>query len=234
MPKKTAQAGSKTVQTKTKTVQSAKKPAPTKSKPAQKGSKPAPVAPGKEEGTIVIGTQKWAEANLNVSNFRNGDSIPEARTNAEWKTAGESGKPAWCYYNNDLNNGPRYGKLYNWYAVNDPRGLAPTGWSVPEEADWAKLVYYLGGPGTAGDKMKSLKGWSEDYNGHNQSGFNAAPGGYRDDIGSFYKIGNVATWWSSTESKANKAIDFYLSRTSSADRSISQKQLGESVRCIRN
>lgn len=244
---KTSQTETKSTQTKTKTVQSVKKPAQTKpktvqkstkparksTKPAQKSTKPVPSVKPKETGIIVIGTQTWAEANLNVSTFRNGDSIPRARTNDEWKAAGESGKPAWCYYNNDPKNGPRYGKLYNWYAVNDPRGLAPAGWSVPEEADWGKLIYYLGGPGVAGDKMKSISGWNEDYNGHNQSGFNGLPGGYRDDIGSFYKIGNVATWWSSTESKANKAIDFYLSRTSSADRSISPKQLGESVRCIR-
>ncbi len=237
---KTTQTATKSAQTKTKTVQSVKKPVQTKSKtvqksskPVQKSSKPVPSVKPKETGIIVIGTQTWAEANLNVSTFRNGDTIPQARTNEEWKVAGETGKPAWCYYNNDPKNGPKYGKLYNWYAVNDPRGLAPDGWSVPGEADWAKLIYYLGGPGVAGDKMKSTTGWSEDYNGHNQSGFNGLPGGYRDDIGSFYKIGNVATWWSSTESKANKAIDFYLSRTSSADRSISQKQLGESVRCIR-
>jgi len=244
---KTTQTESKSAQAKTKTVQSVKKPVQTKSKtvqkstksvqkstkPVQKGSKPVQSVKPKESGIIVIGTQTWAEANLNVSKFRNGDSIPEARTNEEWKAAGESGKPVWCYYNNDPKNGPKYGKLYNWYAVNDPRGLAPNGWSVPAEADWAKLIYYLGGPGVAGDKMKSTTGWNEDYNGHNQSGFNGVPGGYRDDIGSFYKIGNVATWWSSTESKANKAIDFYLSRTGSADRSISQKQLGESVRCIR-
>ena len=74
----------------------------------------------KDFGTVRIGTQSWAVANLNVTTFRNGDTIPEARTYKEWETAGESRKPAWCYYNNDPVNGPRYGRLYNWYAINDP------------------------------------------------------------------------------------------------------------------
>jgi aspartate kinase len=83
--------------------------------------------------------------NLNVSNFRNGEAIPEAKTNEEWIKAGNEGKPAWCYYENRSENGRIYGKLYNWYALNDPRGLAPAGWSIPENNDWRTLVKNLKG-----------------------------------------------------------------------------------------
>jgi hypothetical protein len=90
--------------------------------------------------TVTIGTQEWMTKNLDVSTFRNGDPIPEAKTNEEWKKAGEVGQPAWCYYDNDPANGANYGKLYNWYAVNDSRGLAPEGYRIPSFIDFDKLV----------------------------------------------------------------------------------------------
>jgi uncharacterized protein (TIGR02145 family) len=92
--------------------------------------------------SVVIGTQTWMAENLNVSTFRNGDPIPEAKTNEEWVKAGEEGKPAWCYYNNDPINGIKYGKLYNWYAVSDSRGLSPDGWHVSNLDDWNALDLY--------------------------------------------------------------------------------------------
>jgi uncharacterized protein (TIGR02145 family) len=101
--------------------------------------------------------------NLNVATFRNGDPIPEAKTKEEWEKAGQEGKPAWCYYENDPKNGAKYGKLYNWYAVIDPRGLAPTGWHVPTDAEWGILSDFVGEESTlgntAGKKMKSTAGW---------------------------------------------------------------------------
>jgi hypothetical protein len=120
----------KSVQTKTKSTQTGSKSTQTKSKSIQKSSKSEPDNKSKDLGIVRIGTQAWAVANLNVITFRNGDSIPEARTSKDWVTAGESGKPAWCYYNNNPANGLKYGKLYNWYAVNDPRELAPVGWTL--------------------------------------------------------------------------------------------------------
>ena len=94
--------------------------------------------------------------NLDVATFRNGDPIPEAKSNEEWQKAGENKQPAWCYYDNDPKNGAIYGKLYNWYAVNDPRGLAPSGYHIPSDAEWTKLTDFLGGKTVAGDKMKSM------------------------------------------------------------------------------
>jgi len=107
---------------------------------------------------IKIGAQTWAAKNLDVSSFRNGDAITEAKTTAEWTAAGEQGKPAWCYYENDPANGAKYGKLYNWYAVNDPRVLAPKGWHMPSDEEWTILTDYLGGENGAGTKMKSSNG----------------------------------------------------------------------------
>ena len=222
------------VQTKPKSTQTTTKPAQTKSKPVQKSSKPLPAAKPKDPGAIQIGAQTWAVANLNVSTFRNGDTIPEATTNKEWVTAGESGKPAWCYYNNNPANGPKYGKLYNWYAVNDPRGLAPSGWSLPGDGDWKTLMYYLGGPDASGTKMKNTTGWIDGNIGTNDSGFTGLSGGYRVENGIFLNLGSIGTWWSTTESKASSAIDFYLSLSGSLKSSINSKQRGESVRCIKN
>ncbi len=126
---------------------------------------------GKVYKTVVIRTQTWMSENLNVSNFRNGDVILEAKTKEEWELAGYKKQPAWCYYENDPKNGAKYGKLYNWYAVNDPRGLAPAGWHVPSEAEWTISSDFLGGESTAGKQMKSLSGW----NSYTDGGSKACP-----------------------------------------------------------
>jgi uncharacterized protein (TIGR02145 family) len=230
---KSTQTGSKTVQTKTKSIPKSSKSTQTKSKSIQKSSNTEQVNKSKDLGTVRIGSQKWAVANLNVTTFRNGDTIPEARTNEEWEAAGESGKPAWCYYNNDAKIGLKFGKLYNWYAVNDPRGLAPVGWTLPTDADWSELTYYSGGQEAAGKKLKSTSAWIEGNNGNNETGFTGLPGGYRVENGKFLNIGSIGTWWSSTESKAQTAIDHYLAMSGSLSKSSSPRQRGESVRCLR-
>jgi uncharacterized protein (TIGR02145 family) len=109
---------------------------------------------GKVYKTVVIGNQTWMAENLNVASFRNGDPIPEAKTKEEWDKATAEGKPAWCYYNNDTANGKIYGKLYNFHAVDDTRGLAPKGWHVPSDSEFTILTDYLGGESIAGKKMK--------------------------------------------------------------------------------
>ena len=111
--------------------------------------------------TVTIGTQVWTTKNLDVATFRNGDAIPQAKTNKEWIAAGKNKQPAWCYCDNDPKNGTKYGKLYNWYAVNDARGLAPMGWHVPTDQEWTVLSTFLGGEDVAGEKMKSSSGWND-------------------------------------------------------------------------
>ena len=88
---------------------------------------------------ISIGKQVWTTENLNVEKFQNGDLIPFVETDEQWHEAGENEQPAWCYYDNDPSNGKKYGKLYNWYAIIDPRGLAPEGWHIPSDKEWTIL-----------------------------------------------------------------------------------------------
>ena len=109
---------------------------------------------------VKIGKQVWMAKNLNVSTFRNGDPIPQAKTAEEWKKAFKNNQPACCYYENNAENGKTYGLLYNWYAVNDARGLAPQGYHIPTEAEWTILTDYLGYERLAGTKMKSTSGWN--------------------------------------------------------------------------
>ena len=109
---------------------------------------------------VKIGTQVWTSKNLDVSTFRNGDPIPEAKSKEEWIKARKSKQPAWCYYNDDEQNVKTYGKLYNWYAVNDSRGLAPKGYHIPSDAEWSVLTDFLGGVVKAGEKIKSKTGWT--------------------------------------------------------------------------
>jgi uncharacterized protein (TIGR02145 family) len=108
--------------------------------------------------TVTIGTQVWMTKNLDVSTFRNGEPIIQAKTWGEWKVASENKQPAWCYYENDAANGTKYGKLFNWYAVNDSRGLAPVGYHIPSHDEWTEMTNYLGSEN--GNKMKNSSGWN--------------------------------------------------------------------------
>jgi uncharacterized protein (TIGR02145 family) len=161
--------------------------------------------------SVKIGNQTWMTENLNVDRFRNGDLIPEAKTDEEWKNAGENKQPAWCYYENDPKNGKKYGRLYNWYAVSDPRGLAPYGWHVPSNLEWANLIDYLGGDLIAGGKIKSKV--VGDYWGANKtinSEFTATPGGFRPWYGTFQFIQETAEWWTSTMNNEGKIWTRYI------------------------
>lgn len=184
---------------------------------------------------VKIGNQIWMEKNLNVALFRNGDSIPYAKTAEEWEKAGKEQKPAWCYYNNDPANDSRYGKLYNWYAVNDPRGLAPAGWHIPSDKEWKQLTDFIGGDEAAGKKMKSVSGWEVNGNGTNESGFNGLPGGYRYDYGFFNYGGLFAVWWASPVEYTSFAWLYYQSYNfGNAFRYFPNRAFGFSVRCVKN
>ena len=139
---------------------------------------------GNNYKTVQIGSQVWMAENLNVSHFRNGDVIPEIEDNTAWDQASSDGKPAWCYYADDSVNGRHYHKLYNWYAVSDPRGLAPDGWHVPSTLEFTTLTDYLGGEDIAGGKMKTNLGWDNKGNGTNESGFRRG-GGFSNRGGGF-------------------------------------------------
>ncbi|MFA6571574.1 MAG: FISUMP domain-containing protein, partial [Bacteroidota bacterium] len=186
-------------------------------------------------GEVWIGTQIWSCTNLAVTTYRDGSTIPQVTDPTAWSNLTTG---AWCYYNNDPSMGPIYGKLYNWYAVNDPRGLAPTGWHVPSEAEWTTLTTYLGGESVAGGKLKETgyTHWQSPNTGAtNESGFSALPGGYRNEGGTFADIGLRDDWWSSTEYLATTAWYSwvnYSNATLSRDRTI--KGYGFSVRLIKD
>ncbi len=191
---------------------------------------------GRVYKTAKIGEQEWLAENLITDLFRNGDPIPQVKTNEEWMSAIQRKTPAWCYYNNDSKNGAKYGKLYNSYAVSDVRGLPPVEWHVPSNEEWGILANFLGGFEKAGKKMKTNSGWFESGYGTNTSGFSGLPGGFRLKNGKFEDIEKLGCWWDFQRS------DDWLSYT--RDLSYFSDELyrtydhyrdkGLSVRCIKN
>ena len=149
----------------------------------------------------------WATENFSGTTYRNGDPIPQATNSGEWTDATTNQTGAWCYYNFDTNNGPIYGKLYNWYVVGDPRGIGPNGYIVPSEDDYTSLENCLGGNSIAGGKMKTT-GTTEDNTGlwnspnagaTNESGFSGKPSGVMTDGGSSTNINIRGSFWTNTE-----------------------------------
>jgi len=183
---------------------------------------------------VTIGEQVWMTQNLNVDKFRNGDPIPRAVTAEQWREAGRNRQPAWCYYENDWIFEEPYGKLYNWYAVNDSRGLAPVGYHIPSDAEWTELENFLG-TYDAGIKMKSRSAWKSYGNGTDSYGFSGFPGGMRHHDGFFENIGFYGKWWSSTEVSTDYAWMRYLNYgEDNVFRSNNSKEHGYSVRCLRD
>ena len=148
--------------------------------------------------TVNLYDKEKVTKNLNVDKFRNGDPILHASTTEEWLRAAETRTPAWCYLDNDPENGKAYGKLYNWWAVQDSRGLCPKGWYIPGRVAWMRLTHcdYYGD--SSGLKLKSTMGWKDDGNGTNESGFSGLPSGIRFSNGEFSKEGKYGEWWTST------------------------------------
>ncbi len=183
--------------------------------------------------TIAIGSQKWMRENLDVVTYRNGDIIPQVTDPSLWSSLTTG---AWCYYNNDANNGGIYGKLYNWYAVNDPRGLAPEGCHVPTDEEWETLTNKLGGELLAGGKMKAVGTKWDSPNGGatNESSFTGLPGGLREQFdGTFRYIGTFGYWWSATDNLQPKILSLNNANSGASYPNV-PKTMGISVRCIRN
>jgi uncharacterized protein (TIGR02145 family) len=184
---------------------------------------------------VRIGRQIWTAQNLNVDKFRNGEPIPQAKNSDEWIKAGAEGKPVWCYYENDPTNDAKYGKIYNWYAVNDPRGLAPLGWHVPDYNEWKELENYLATNGSVGIVMKSTHGWKENGNGNNTSFFNGLPCGNRTAKGKFLNEGYYCWWWTSTDISHEKAwVRHLLYNRDFLGFDFLEKESGNYVRCIQD
>jgi uncharacterized protein (TIGR02145 family) len=172
--------------------------------------------------------------NLNVKKYRNGDTIPQVKDKMEWLNITTG---AWCYYNNDSDKDSLFGKLYNWYAVNDPRGLAPAGWHIPSDVEWSEIETSLGGSDVAGGKLKNYYYWYDPNTGAtNERGFNANPGGSRSSKGDFNSnFGNTCLFWTSADDATDYAWSrslYYLSSVLGRNRNL--KKEGFSVRCVRN
>ena len=186
--------------------------------------------------TVIIGMQEWMAENLKVSHYRNGDLIPVVTDGATWSGLSTG---ATCWYNNDSTNyNCPYGKLYNWFAVDDSRNLCPIGWHVPSDAEWAVLEDYLGGSSIAGGKLKStdtLYWTSPNIGANNNSGWSGLPGGFQSYFGSFSGFGFSSYWWSSTEYLSSAASQ-YMSAYSESIYKLEgiDKRVGFSIRCLRD
>jgi uncharacterized protein (TIGR02145 family) len=182
--------------------------------------------------TIIIGTQEWMAENLRTSKYQDGSVIPLVTNNTSWSSLNNG---AYCWYDNDNKYEHPYGKLYNWYTVEDSKGLCPSGWHVPSHAEWTTLTDFLGGLGTAGGLMKEGGSAHWDFpntKATNASGFTGLPGGLRYTGGSFGSLGTYGYWWSSIEVDSDawyRVLDHITGECSSQK---NDKTFGFSVRCV--
>jgi uncharacterized protein (TIGR02145 family) len=194
---------------------------------------------GYDYPTVAIGEQCWFKENLRSDHYRSGDAIPGNLTNDQW-TSTSSGAQA--VYENKPASLATYGRLYNWYAVNDARGLCPSGFHVPSDGEWMTLEMALGMTSSQAnetgwrgtDQGTQLK--TSSWGGTNSSGFSALPGGDRfNDNGSFHLQGNYGYWWSSSPSGAYAWYRYLGSGYSSGYRDYTYgTRYGFSVRCVRD
>jgi len=147
--------------------------------------------------TVTIGKATWMVENLKVTHYRNGDEVPIVTDSSELL---QQHAGIYCNYNNDTNNAATYGRLYNYYALVDKRGLCPVGWHIPTGPDWKRIENYLNGQESGGEmKETGTTHWMDpNTDATNSSGFSALPGGCREDDGEYKKIGYEADFWSIT------------------------------------
>jgi uncharacterized protein (TIGR02145 family) len=184
---------------------------------------------------VNINGQIWTGCNLDVSTYNNGDPIPYEPNATNWSNLTTG---AWCWFANNSANGIVYGKLYNWHAINDPRGIAPSGYHVPTVAEWETLIASLGGAAVAGGKLKEIgtTHWNAPNLGAtNSSSFTALGGGFINTTGGFSSIGNSGMFWTSTPYGSGDAL-YYLLRTTTTDivQGGDQRKFGLSVRLVKN
>lgn len=178
---------------------------------------------------------------MDVTVFSNGDPIPQAKTAKEWEDAGKNNQPAWCYYENSAANGAKFGKLYNGHAIIDPRGLAPSGWHIPNISEWIILIDFLGSESGA-KKMKAINDWENNGGGTNEIGFSAYPGGQRYSDGTFNWVGKGSFFWSATVGRENcsscnwelRAVQIFSQSNSMQKNSVAGKESGFSVRLLKD
>lgn len=187
------------------------------------------ISSSQEVSSVKIGNQIWMLENLNVTRYRDGTPIAEVSNQATWDNLSTG---AWCNYSNDPSFASIYGKLYNYYAVADSRGLCPSGWHVPTDAEYTTLTNFLAN--NTGGKMKSAGFATPNTGATNSSGYTALPGGWR-QTGSFSSESNSGMWWTSTEANSTTAYARELhSSFSDCYQTTKNKKWGASVRCIKD
>ncbi len=133
------------------------------------------------------------------------------------------------------NNYQIYGVLYNWPAAIN---ACPSGWHLPSDDEWAQLIEFLGGSSIAGGKLKEsgTAHWqAPNTDATNESLFTALPGGERNFNSVFAGIGQVGSWWSSTEFSSSSAWFRYMFYNyGGVSRNNPSKESGLSVRCVKD
>ena len=194
----------------------------------------SPEFDGYTYSVVEIGDQCWFAENLRTTTYADGADIPEVTSGGTWASMNSGAR---CNYGNNASNVATYGRLYNWYAVDDSRGLCPSGWHVPTDGEWTELKDYItsqGFSGTEGTALKSTWGWLFVGLGTDDFGFSALPGGYRDRVGGFESAGTGGFWWSSSPFG-----DYaWLRRLSNSNPGLSREfyapRNGFSVRCLKD
>jgi uncharacterized protein (TIGR02145 family) len=185
---------------------------------------------GNQYTTITINGEEWFRENLKTNRYANGDTIENVPTPGDWglRTSG-----AWAYYNNDISNNSSFGKLYNWYAVSDIRGLCPTGWHVATDADWTSLSANYGTDAVAGKELKATTLWTTPNTNTNSSGFGALPGGGRGSL-DFGDIFNKGFWWTNDAFGSAAWARRMEFSSNSLIRYSEDTKYGFSVRCVKD
>jgi uncharacterized protein (TIGR02145 family) len=186
---------------------------------------------GYDYATVLIGEQCWFAENLRNESYENGDAIPADLSNSAWSSTTSGATEV---YGKSASNLETYGRFYNWYAVDDSRGLCPSGWHVPSDGEWTELTDYLGGVSIAGSQMKSRTSDTPPWNGTNSSGFSGLPGGFRDSSGGFYDAGFNGYWWSSSPSGPFAWYRYLYNFNADVFRGSNDLRNGFSVRCVRD
>ena len=186
---------------------------------------------GYDYATVLIGEQCWFAENLRSENYENGDAIPAGLSDSEWSSTTLGATAVYVESAVDLET---YGRLYNWFAVYEARGLCPSGWHVPTDGEWTVMTNFLGGESVAGGQMKTTYGWNNGGNGTNSSGFSGLPGGGRGSSGSFNYAGDFGSWWSSSPSGFSAWGRSLGYNYESVTRGSGNLWAGFSVRCVRD
>ena len=188
------------------------------------------------------------QENLKVTHYNDGSEIPNITNNGDW---GGFSIGAYGDYDNNPTNSETYGRLYNWYTVDDDRGVCPEGWHVPTDEEWTILTDSLAGISVAGGKMKEcIEGscpesdyWDSPNTGAtNESGFTGLPAGSISRFSGFSSsMGNSCYFWSSSESWSSVESDSTVawnrklrSYYSKIFRAASYKNNGLSIRCLKS